>query len=94
MGRRTCLKSPSLLQHLGLAGATGPHSGSRVESHSPLVQSGMRARRQAPYRTFVRSRCGRARALLSLHYPRSPYKSRLSPNLADVLVVIAAGLST
>ena len=55
-GRHTCLQSSSLLQHLGLVGATGPHSGSKGESHSPLVQSGMRARRQAPYRTPVRSR--------------------------------------
>ena len=91
MGRRTCLKSPSLLQHLGLAGATGPHSGSRVESHSPLVQLGMRARRR---RRHIAHLSDRAAVALVSYYPRSPYKSRLSQNLVDVLVVIAAGSST
>ena len=46
VGMCTCLKSSSLLQHLGQVGATGPHSGSRGESHSPLVLSGERAGRQ------------------------------------------------
>ena len=46
-GNLTCLRLFPLLQDLGLAGATGPHSGSRGESHSPPVLSGMRARRQA-----------------------------------------------
>uniref|UniRef100_A0A6T9PG12 Uncharacterized protein n=1 Tax=Haptolina ericina TaxID=156174 RepID=A0A6T9PG12_9EUKA len=43
----TCLKSPSLLQHLGLVGAAAPHSGSRGEYHSPLVHMNERARQRA-----------------------------------------------
>ena len=46
-GKHTCLQSSSLLQHLGLVGATGPHSGPRGESHSPPVLSGERGGRQA-----------------------------------------------
>ena len=37
----------SLLQHLGLVGATGPHPGSKGEHRSPLVHAGEQARRQA-----------------------------------------------
>ena len=61
-GKHTCLQSSSLLQHLGLVGATGPHSGPRGESHSPPVLSGERGGRQAHIVQQVRSRCGRARA--------------------------------
>ena len=55
-GNLTLLRWLLLLQHLGLVGATGPHSGSKGEYHSPLVQLGMRARRQAHIGQQVRSR--------------------------------------
>ena len=42
MGKRTCLKSSSLLQHLGLVGGAVPHPGS-----TPLLHAGEQARRQA-----------------------------------------------
>ena len=61
-GQLTWLKLFSLLQHLGLVGATGPHSGCKGEHRSPLAQSGEHARWQAHIVHMVRSRCGRARA--------------------------------
>ena len=75
-GKHTCLQSSSLLQHLGLVGATGPHSWSKGEYHYPLVQLGMRARQQAHIKQQVRSRCGRARAQRLAQTPRDPYHPR------------------
>ena len=72
LGRHTCLKSPSLLQHLGLVGAAGPRPGSREEHRSPLVHAGLQARRQAHIVQVVRSRCGRARAPKLPQTPRDP----------------------
>ena len=62
MGKCPCLLLFLLPQHLGLVGATGPHSGCKGEHRSPLAQSGEHARRQAHIVHMVRSRCGRARA--------------------------------
>ena len=50
------MQSSSLLQHLGHVGATGPHSGSKREYHSPLVRSSECARRQAHIAQQARSR--------------------------------------
>jgi hypothetical protein len=40
------LRLLSLLQHLGLVGAAGPHLGYRGEHRSPLLHAGEQARRQ------------------------------------------------
>ena len=78
MGKHTWLRSSSLLQHLGLVGATGPHPGSKREHRSPLVHAGEQARRQACIVQLVRSRCGRARGPTVPDDPPDPYLSRIS----------------
>ena len=75
-GQLTWLKLFSLLQHLGLVGATGPHSGSRGEHGSPLVHTGERARREAHIVHAVRSRCGRARVPTLSQTPQDLYLFR------------------
>ena len=90
-GQLTWLKLFSLLQHLGLVGATGPHSGSRGEHGSPLVHTGERARREAH---------GRACGSIALR-PRSRPNPFPNPpgtipfqKAGDVHVVPAAASST
>lgn len=76
MGKLTWLRSFPLLQHLGLVGATSPHSGSKGEHRSPLVHAGEQARWQAHIVQLVRSRCGRARGPTLPLDPQDPYLFR------------------
>ena len=78
MGKRTCLKSSLLLQHLELVGGAAPHPGSRGEHRSPLLHAGEQARRQAHIVHLVRSRCSRARAPTLPEDPPDPYLSGIS----------------
>ena len=77
-GKHTCLQSSSLLQHLGLVGATGPHSGPRGESHSPLVLSGERAGRQAHIVQRFELACVRIRAHLRSSWGASHVEASLA----------------
>ena len=78
-GQLTWLKLFSLLQHLGLVGATGPHSGSRGEHRSPRwctrASIGEQARRQAHtvHDTVSCDRFDRAAAALTAYpFPQPP----------------------
>ena len=78
MGKLTWLRLFPLLHHLGLVGATSPHSGSKGEHRSPLLHAGEQARRQACIVQLVRSRCGRARGPTVPDDPPDPYLSGIS----------------
>ena len=71
-GNLTLLRWLLLLQHLGLVGATGPHSGSKGEHRSPLLHAGKQTRRQAHIVQMVRSRCDRTRAPTLPEDPPAP----------------------
>jgi hypothetical protein len=78
LGKRTSLKSSSLIQHLGLMGAAGPHPGSKGEHRSPLLHAGKQTRQHAHIVHMVRSRCGRARGPTLPEDPPDPYLSEIS----------------
>jgi hypothetical protein len=84
------MQSSSLLQRLGLVGAAGPHSGSKGEYYSPLVQSS-----ECPDGRRISCKGSialRSRSLLSLNQrPPIPIPSQKG---IYVLVVLAARIST